>query len=235
MKNAFLFWNLVIGSLLASSFVFAQQKEIAGSKFGEFEVEVRMLNDSVYRFVSDLYVDKDTDKPYVFRNTCEQIFADQTRGIRLKDESGLVFEAKTIDGFWLFPIHEGKLGLYKTEPKRNQFKFLKFTKGGKLYPYSFRNAKMLFADANAVAKKEFRAFKVTRFAEKVMLYGGGAAIALGLFAPLNDIKEISSQNPSSNVQFVVYGTLSTIISQTIAPLERFRLFQAVEYYNRSNP
>ncbi len=222
MRSFCTFILLIFGAI--SLYAQSASLEIPGSKYGDYLVKVKMKNDTVFTFVSSIYEDKQTGKPYVFRNNCEQLNAIDTKEIELKDEDGNIFKGISADGMWLFPVIEGKMGLFKADPGKSTLKNYYLMKDNKAIAYNKVNFKNAFSDGNEDSKRKINKVFLIRTVQTVTLVAGLGTLAAALFAPLGDNYE--------NAYAGVVGLALIVAAPLLPKVAVNKLEQAVEAYNR---
>jgi hypothetical protein len=183
MKNLFYYLNIrqliaILALVCLGQLSFAQENTPSNDpkdKQDEFEVIITYLDGSTETLRSEFYSDEVTGKPFIFKNNCERIYADQTKTIVIKNYKNDVQKGISYDNSWYFEV-EGltgpKINVYNDRPYKQSVNNYYFRKGeGEFIKYSNDAIKTLFVDnaeANSFAKKHLRA----KTSQKILLYSG---------------------------------------------------------------
>lgn len=141
----------------------------------EYEIIINYTDGTSETLRSEFYSDEVTGKPFIFKNNCERIYADQTKTIIIKNYKNDIEKAISYDNSWYFEV-EGltgpKMNVYNDRPYKQSVTNYYFRKGdGEMIKYSKSAMKTLFSDhaeANHFAKKHLR----SKFMQKFWMYSG---------------------------------------------------------------
>jgi len=153
-------------------------------KQDEFEILITYTEGTTETLRSEFYSDEVTGKPFIFKNNCERIYADQTKNIVIKNYKNEVQKGISSENTWYFEV-EGltgpKINVYNDRPYKQQVNNYYFRKGeGEFVKYSNAAIKTMFTDnpeANKFAKKHLHA----KGWQKVFLYTGLIVAVPGFF------------------------------------------------------
>jgi hypothetical protein len=105
--------------------VFAQEPSNTEvrDKQDEFEILITYTEGTTETLRSEFYSDEVTGKPFIFKNNCERIYADQTKSIIIKNYKNDVQKGISFENTWYFEV-EGltgpKINVYNDRPYKQQ-------------------------------------------------------------------------------------------------------------------
>ncbi|MEY3417623.1 MAG: hypothetical protein RL060_1735 [Bacteroidota bacterium] len=194
----------------------------AKEKQDEFEVLITYTDKTTETLRSEFYSDEVTGKPFIFKNNCERIYADQTETIIIKNYKNEVQKGISFENTWYFEV-EGltgpKLNVYNDRPYKQTTSNYFFKKGdGPFVKYANSVVKTLFTDnpeANKFAKKHLH----TKTLQKSIMYVGIVAAIGGAFVV----------NPMLSIPVgIVISSSSVAFNNKISR----NLYKAVMVYNQ---
>ncbi len=215
-----------------SAFAQEPSNSDAKDKQDEFEVLITYTDKTTETLRSEFYSDEVTGKPFIFKNNCERIYADQTETIIIKNYKNEVQKGISFENTWYFEV-EGltgpKLNVYNDRPYKQTVNNYFFKKGdGPFVKYSNSVVKTLFTDnaeANKFAKKHLRA----KTSQKIILYSG-IIIAVPGFLLSFTVPAVGAVLPAIPVAIagIVISSTSFAYNNKISK----NLYKAVMVYNQ---
>lgn len=236
--------NFSKGFILALTFffsiivnAFAQDHPVVDNrdpkdKPDEYEILINYTDGSSETLRSEFYSDEVTGKPFIFKNNCERIYADQTKTIIIKNYKNDIEKAISYDNSWFFEV-EGltgpKLNVYNDRPyKQNVYNYYFQKSDGKLVKYSNAIVKEIFSDqpeAFKYAKKHLRA----KVYQKLVLYTGLAIAVPGSIVAFA-IPGVGETVPV--LAFLVSGGVISSCNYLYTNKINQNLYKAVMLYNQ---
>ena len=198
----------------------------------EYEIIINYTDGTSETLRSEFYSDEVTGKPFIFKNNCERIYADQTKTIILKNYQNDIEKAISYDNSWFFEV-EGltgpKINVYNDRPyKQNVMNYYFRKNDGEMTKYSKKLIKSLFidhAEANGYAKKHLR----SKSMQKIVLYSG-LVIAVPGFIAAFSIPAVGEIVPG--LVFLIGGATISSCNYLYNNKINRNLYKAVMVYNQ---
>lgn len=231
MKRLILVFSILFTSIFS---VNAQEVQKEALNSDAYEVIIQYLDGTSETIQSEFYADEITGKPFLFKNSCERIYADQTKQLIVKNSKNEVEKAISYDNSWYFEVEElsgTKLKVYNDRPYKQSIKSYYFRKGdGPFLAYSGHNVHEVFGD-NPFAYKFAQKHLMLRDVRTVLTYGSAAGGLVCLFTLKGLVVVGSTSLPAS---LLVFGG-GVIVSAIVYPILRGpsdrALIKAIKLYN----
>lgn len=231
MKRLIIAFSIIFTSIFRVS---AQETQKEQLNSDAYEVIIQYLDGTSETIQSEFYADEITGKPFLFKNSCERIYADQTKQLIVKNSKNEVEKAISYDNSWYFEVEElsgPKLKVYNDRPYKQSIKSYYFRKGdGPFLAYSGHNVHDVFGD-NPFAYKFAQKHLLLRDIRNVVTYGAVAGGLVCLFTLKGLVVVGSASLPAS---LLVFGG-AVVVSSVAYPLLRGpsdrALIKAIKIYN----
>ena len=122
MKRLIIAFSLLFTSIFRVSAQDSQKEQLNSDAY---EVIIQYLDGTSETIQSEFYADEITGKPFLFKNSCERIYADQTKQLIVKNSKNEVEKAISFDNSWYFEVEElsgPKLKVYNDRPYKQSIK-----------------------------------------------------------------------------------------------------------------
>ncbi|MEY5048650.1 MAG: hypothetical protein RLZZ175_2009 [Bacteroidota bacterium] len=231
MKRLIIAFSLLFTSIFRVSAQDSQKEQLNSDAY---EVIIQYLDGTSETIQSEFYADEITGKPFLFKNSCERIYADQTKQLIVKNSKNEVEKAISFDNSWYFEVEElsgPKLKVYNDRPYKQSIKSYYFRKGdGPFLAYSGHNVHDVFGD-NPFAYKYAQKHLLLRDIRSFATYGSAVGGLVCLFTLKGLVVVGSASLPAS---LLVFGG-AIVVSSVAYPLLRGpsdkALIKAIKIYN----
>ena len=243
MKNIKILLSVLF--TFAALFAFAQSTETEKDEKEDknnsdlYIVLITYVDGSTETIKSEFYADEITGKPFLFKNNCERIYADQTKTLVVKNNKDVVEKGISFDNSWYFEeegVSGNKLKVYNDRPYKQGYNNFYFQKGdGTIIKYCGHTLKEMVGD-NPKAKRHAELHAFYRDARAVLAYGGAVA-GFGMFflAGKKDYIRINSNTTVGWQETGLFGgiALGAITYPIFTKLASKSLLKAIKIYNES--
>jgi len=225
-----------------SIFAFAQATESEKEEKEEknnsdlYEVIITYVDGSTETIKSEFYADEITGKPFLFKNNCERIYADQTKTLVVKNNKDVVEKGISFDNSWYFEeegVSGNKLKVYNDRPYKQGYTNFYFQKGdGTIIKYCGHTLKEMVGD-NPKAKRHAELHAFYRDTRAILAYGGAIA-GFGMFFIAKNSYTVGTTKVGWQETGLGGGILLGAITYPIfTKLASKSLLKAIKIYNES--